>query len=58
VRRSTRPLSFFAAALGLASHAGRRGQHPMRADKIGPLAGGLARQLHLQVVVASDQLRG
>jgi len=43
--------------LGLAGHAGRRGQHPMRADKIGALADTLARQPHRLVVVASDELR-
>ena len=43
--------------VGLASHAGRRGQHPMRADKIRALADGLARQQHRLVVVVSNELR-
>jgi hypothetical protein len=43
--------------LGQARDAGRGGQHPMPADKIGALAHGLTRKLHRLVVVAADELR-
>jgi len=42
---------------GVAGHAGGRGQHPVRADEIGPLTDGLARQPHRLVVIARDELR-